>query len=369
MFVARSLAGREHFGNNPAPIMIVSTTLTGSNADIIRDALASVVAQVDRCIVIDTGAKDDSLAIAREVAGEKLLVREFPWCNDFSAARNFALQAATEAGGRWAVTVDTDERLLFDPGVSLRDALSRTRAKVLLIGHRDGSYAKERIIRLPTSNWWNGPTHEALEGQRAGESEILQGVHFDELRKDAAAMKLKFERDVAILAEHVKQNPTLPRWHYYLGASLHDLRRHEEAIESFKTCAALKGWNEEGAWACYRAAECYCALKRWKEAIEMCGQGLAIRPATAELAWMAGWAAFNLRQYEDAIAWSNMAVVNGFHDGAGAGFSRISFRYPYALYEGPYETLKWTFERLGNHAAAKVAEKEVAAAKKRREGK
>ena len=78
--------------------LIVSTTLTGSNADIIGDAIASVLEQVDRCLVIDTGAKDDSIDVARRVAGDKLLVREFPWQNDFSAARNFALEAATEAG-------------------------------------------------------------------------------------------------------------------------------------------------------------------------------------------------------------------------------------------------------------------------------
>src|SRR5512139_1327654 len=150
--------------------MIVSTTLTGSNADVIGDALASVVAQVDRCIVIDTGAKDDTLEVARRVAGDKLLVREFPWKNDFAAARNFALDAAGAAGAQWAVTVDTDERMVFDTGVDLREALAATSAKVLLVGDSYGSYAKERIIRLPTTVRWAGPTHEALTGQRPGES-------------------------------------------------------------------------------------------------------------------------------------------------------------------------------------------------------
>src|SRR6187551_2491141 len=96
--------------------MIVSTTLTGSNADIIGEALASVLEQVDRCIVIDTGARDDTLDVARKVAGDKLLLREFPWKNDFAAARNFALEAAAAPSASWAVTLDTDERLLFDRG-------------------------------------------------------------------------------------------------------------------------------------------------------------------------------------------------------------------------------------------------------------
>ena len=115
--------------------MIVSTTLTGSNADIIGEAIASVVDQVDRCLVVDTGARDASIEVARAAAGDKLLLREFPWKNDFAAARNFALQAATEAGGTWAVTVDTDERLIFDRGLDLRAELARTPAHVLLANY------------------------------------------------------------------------------------------------------------------------------------------------------------------------------------------------------------------------------------------
>jgi glycosyltransferase involved in cell wall biosynthesis len=184
--------------------MIVSTTLTASNADLIGDALASVVAHVDRCLVIDTGARDDTLEVARRVAGEKLLVREFPWRDDFAAARNFALDAAAEAGGEWAVTVDTDERLLVDPGFDLRAALAATPARVLHVAVEDGGYAKERILRLPAPERWTGPTHEALGGQRAGESAVLAGMRFRELPKDSAALRRKLERDIGILRRRVR---------------------------------------------------------------------------------------------------------------------------------------------------------------------
>ena len=70
--------------------MLVSTTLTGSNAAIIGDALKSVLAQVDRCLVIDTGATDDTLDVARRVAGDKFVLAQFKWCNDFAAARRRA---------------------------------------------------------------------------------------------------------------------------------------------------------------------------------------------------------------------------------------------------------------------------------------
>lgn len=343
--------------------MIVSTTLTASNADIIGDALASVVGQVDRCLVIDTGARDATLDVARQVAGDKLQVREFPWRNDFAAARNFALEAAQQAGATWAVTLDTDERLLFDPGFDLRDALAATRASVLLVSDEGGFYGKERIVRLPATVRWTGPTHEALSGQREGESETLAGVRFRELAKDEATLRRKFERDVAILRKYTRQHAKDPRWHYYLGASHQDLGQYAAAIDAFRACAALGGWAEEGAWACYRAADCCCALQRWTEAIEFCARGLAIRPATAELAWLAAYAAYKARRYEDAIAWSNMAVVNGLYDGAGAAFPRKGFRNPKALYEGPYEVLRWTFKALGNPEAAAEAERECEAAR------
>jgi tetratricopeptide (TPR) repeat protein len=347
--------------------MIVSTTLTASNADIIGDALASVVDQVDRCIVIDTGARDDTVAVARQVAGDKLLLRDFPWKNDFAAARNFALEAAAAAGADWTVTVDTDERLLLDPGFDLRRALAATSARVLLVSEEGGSYAKERIIRLPTRMRWEGATHEALGGQAADESAQLDGLRFRELPKDEAALRRKFERDVAILRKVTRQKAKEPRWHYYLGASHQDLGQYAAAIDAYRACASLGGWAEEGAWACYRAAECCCALKRWNDAIDFCARGLAIRPATAELAWLAGFAAYHAKRYEDAIAWSNMAVVNGMHDGAGAGFPRRSFRHLPALYEGPYDVLRWTFTALGNMVAADEAAREFDLARRARE--
>jgi tetratricopeptide (TPR) repeat protein len=337
--------------------LIITTTLTGSNADIIGDAIASVVEQVDRCLVIDTGARDDSIEVARRVAGEKLLLREFPWKNDFSAARNFALQAAAEAGAGWAVTLDTDERLLFDPGFDLRQALQRAQADVLLVSDDGGTYAKERIVRLPAGVRWSGPTHEVLEGQQAGRSATLAGVCFRELPKDPEVLKRKFERDVAILKKYTRQHGRQPRWFYYLGSSHHDLGEYAAAIDAYRTCAELGGWAEEGAWACYRAAQCCGQLGRWGEAMHFCAAGLAVRPATAELAWLAGFAAWKLGRHQDAIAWSNMALANGLHAGQGAQFPRISFRNPVALYEGPYDVQRRAHKALGHEAAAAEAER------------
>jgi len=347
--------------------MLVSTTLTGSNADIIGDALASVVAQVDRCLVVDTGAKDDTLAVARSVAGDKLVVRELAWPNDFAAARNFALDAATELGGTWAITVDTDERLVFDPGIRLSQLLGASRAQVCMVVDDLGNYSKERVVRLPSKVRWAGPTHECLEGRTSADTATLQGVRFHELSKDPAAMRRKFERDLALLKRHTRQHAKQARWYYYLGATHQQLGDYAAAIDAFRTCAELRGWEEEGAWACYGAAECCCSLQRWDDALQFCAAGLAIRPATAELAWLAGFAAYKGMRFGDAVAWSRMAIANGLYRGRGADFERVGFRHPPALFEGPYDVLRWAYQALGNPQAAAAAANDYEQARTARE--
>ena len=108
-------------------VVIVSTTLVGpGTVDVLDLALESVRDQVDSCILIPTSKdvldRDLHHAAVRAGVGKRYSVSRFEWCDDFSAARNFALDVAAGAGATWAVTLDTDERLHFD-AVDLRQRL------------------------------------------------------------------------------------------------------------------------------------------------------------------------------------------------------------------------------------------------------
>ena len=104
--------------------------MTFGNADLIGDALRSVVEHVDRCLVVDTMGNADVLAAAREAASDKLVVRPWAWTS-CSAGRNESLRLAAEIGGSWAITLDTDERL--HGAGRLRESLATTHADVLLV--------------------------------------------------------------------------------------------------------------------------------------------------------------------------------------------------------------------------------------------
>ena len=71
----------------------------------IGNCIANLHGIVDEIIVVDTGSRDGTKAIAKGCGG-KVKVFNYKWCDDFSAARNFANSKATKA---WILSIDADE--------------------------------------------------------------------------------------------------------------------------------------------------------------------------------------------------------------------------------------------------------------------
>ena len=67
--------------------------------------LASIKGLADEVIVVDTGSKDGTVEIAKRFGAR---VYHFPWCDDFSAARNESLKHATKDFILW---LDGDDEL------------------------------------------------------------------------------------------------------------------------------------------------------------------------------------------------------------------------------------------------------------------
>ncbi|NET54847.1 MAG: tetratricopeptide repeat protein [Symploca sp. SIO2E6] len=68
-------------------------------------ALNSAKDVVDEMVILDTGSTDTTVEIAKEYGAR---VYHCEWCNDFSAARNDALQYVQ---GKWVLVLDADEVL------------------------------------------------------------------------------------------------------------------------------------------------------------------------------------------------------------------------------------------------------------------
>jgi glycosyltransferase involved in cell wall biosynthesis len=84
-------------------IKISACTIVKNEEKNIERWLAGVRSFADEIIIIDTGSTDNTVALAK--AG-RAVVKHFPWRNDFSAAKNFAIE---QAHGDWIVMLDADE--------------------------------------------------------------------------------------------------------------------------------------------------------------------------------------------------------------------------------------------------------------------
>ena len=94
-------------------------------------ALASVRSVADEVIVADTGSSDRTVELAKESGA---VVCHFPWCDDFSAARNFAI---SQAHGDWIFWLDADEELLGESVEEVRASMARNDALAFFVRRQD----------------------------------------------------------------------------------------------------------------------------------------------------------------------------------------------------------------------------------------
>ncbi len=83
-------------------------------ADTLRTALDSICPWVDELVVVDTGSTDSTVSIATDHGAA---VYSFPWCDDFSAARNESL---AHAQGDWVFWMDADDVISAENGRRLK---------------------------------------------------------------------------------------------------------------------------------------------------------------------------------------------------------------------------------------------------------
>jgi len=347
---------------------VVSVTLAHRGREAaLEAALVSVRDWVDRCVVVDTSGSPTVHAAAARAVGERLVALEWPWVDDFGAARSAALElAAAHTDAAWAVIVDSDETIEVDP-VTCPDgvpaALAGVPAEVasLTTWSRDRTYTKVRFVRLPSSGRYVGLTHEYFDTTGRAQTP-LAGVTFGERPKQPDELAAKAGRDVALLRRATAQRPRDGRWWYYLGDALEIAGRRLDAIAAFRRCTEVDAWPEQAAWAAFREAQLWVGFGDHDAAIERCTAGLARYPGVAELAWYAGYAAYHAGRPREAAAFANLAIVHGEYLGLSAETARTLFRHLPALYEGPFDVLRHAYRALGDDQGADRAEADHRAA-------
>jgi glycosyltransferase involved in cell wall biosynthesis len=198
--------------------------------------LASVAELAPEIVIVDTGSSDRTREVA---AGLGARVIDFPWCDDFAAARSEGLRHAT---GDWILWLDADERL---------DDANRARLQALLGALPEGRAAysmqqrsagpagpatlvdQVRLFRRDPAVRWEYRVHEQLlpSLRRAGYAVHSTDIVIEHTGyQDAAVRRRKLRRNLRLLHLDQRERPDDAFVLFNLGWAYLELGRDAEAI-------------------------------------------------------------------------------------------------------------------------------------------
>jgi tetratricopeptide (TPR) repeat protein len=199
-----------------------------NEARCIERCLLSVRAHVDAMFVLDTGSTDGTPEIARRAGA---CVETFAWCDDFSAARNAALE---RADADWSLVLDADEWLVG--GAAALHLLRAQEPSYTGVLRVDNFYGADAAHAARSASWlsrvlprgarYEGRIHEqpAAHWPRRRLGVVVQHDGYMD-----AAMRDKQGRNEALLRRTLAERPDDAYLHYQLGKDLELRARFADA--------------------------------------------------------------------------------------------------------------------------------------------
>lgn len=338
-------------------IQISLCMIAKNEADVIARCLNCVKDIVDEIIVVDTGSTDDTKRICRECGA---VVYDFPWVDDFAAARNFSFSKASRDYVMW---LDADDILLESDRqklAHLKETLDPAVDMVMMKYHvafdaqeqPTFSYYRERLVKRSGNYLWQGPIHEVITPR----GNILHA--------DVAVCHRKLrcadpDRNLRIFQKMIREGKALdPRQQFYYARELQDHAKYEEAILVYtKFLDGGLGWIENCIGACKNLADCYFALREESLAVQSLLRALMYDAPRAEICCDLGKYFFGKQRYDVAIFWYKQACAQKI-DLQSGGFQQPDC-YDYI----PYLQLCLCYDRLGDHAQAELFNDKAAVVK------
>jgi glycosyltransferase involved in cell wall biosynthesis len=214
--------------------MKISVCMIVKNEEnMIARALSSIPQEYE-IIVVDTGSTDQTLDIAAQYGAQ---ITEFPWCNDFSAARNASI---VQASGDYILLLDADEELFPDTARTVQAFVrndSCAAGTVVIHNVIGEEIHKHRMVRLFPNQpeyRFQGPVHEQLYYQNQPcvfKSSQIKIKHYG-YEAEVYAQAGKFERYESLYKAQLTNNPNDGYMLYQLGKLYFSCDRYQQAIET-----------------------------------------------------------------------------------------------------------------------------------------
>lgn len=282
----------------------------------IRLCLESIKDIVDEIVIVDTGSTDKTVEIAGLYTDQ---IYFFPWNDDFSAARNYAI---SRAHSQWILCLDADERLDRSEGDlrALTDNNCGYEAFFLPLHHHTSDSPADfnvfivlRLFRNHPDYRFHGRIHEQVTVSRSEAVGMTPAPVIRHLHMRDKERNRKRGRNLALLLKAKAQDPTNPFLQYYLGVEWLGLNKADKALPCFQaTCRQLTD-----AHILFRAPAvrhlltCLKLRDRLDEAICVCLEESLRYPFFADLFFDGGILFEQKEDYSTATRWFQEAINCG----------------------------------------------------------
>jgi len=268
--------------NNNKPPTLCLNMIVKNESRIITRLFDSVIPIIDCYCICDTGSTDNTIQLIKDYFAKKGIpgkVVEEPFKN-FCHNRNVALQACIGMSD-YVLLLDADmilEIRSFDKKI-----LSTADSFFILQGNEGFYYQNMRIVKNNGLYSYCGVTHEYINTPPNNDAKHIQKtLLFITDIGDGGSKSDKFERDIHLLLDGIKEDPKNERYYFYLANSYHDSGRFGEAINVYKKRIELGGWQEEVWYSYYRIGLCYKNMGKIENAIQNWMQGYDFYPDRLE---------------------------------------------------------------------------------------
>lgn len=226
--------------------MLSACLIVKNEEECIEKCLESVKQHVNEIVLVDTGSTDRTVELAGKYADR---IANFKWVNDFSKARNFSLECATND---WIFIIDADQAVIewndkaIDSFICGSDQHKVGSVKIISC-FDDNGYGKkvaERQTQLLNKKYhcFKGSIHEqvtALDGSPFERVEVDITLSHTGYTNDEIKRKDKTARNISLLKTALEQKGDDCYLWYQLGKSYVMNKNSDDACECFKNAMGL----------------------------------------------------------------------------------------------------------------------------------
>lgn len=264
----------------------------------------------DEIVIVDTGSTDNTKRVARQFTKK---IYDFPWIEDFAAARNFGIDKCTKDFIMW---LDADDIISYEDCLNIKNLMNSQIDWDIcffpyicshdVFGNPSVVISRERIFRNLLGIYFQYPVHEVLNLTNSRLTQTLQNIKIVHAPKEEVGYST---RNLQILEKAIKEEKyihnsrmwwNLAREYVWTGQLERSLSAYEKTLEMLRGTSGDLGNNQVSNIYLEYGRQLFIGGKK-QEALKHFETAFSIFPLWREPLFEAAVCYYNLGDYKKAL--------------------------------------------------------------------